>query len=93
MTLLITLLLVLINLFGQIIRTQPPSKYPTALTKWTLVCIMFVTGALLAYAAILFNYFKQDSKSKSKVISVLSTWDIKGPAETGMNILANDFTY
>ena len=57
MTLLITLLLVLLNLFGTVIQLQPPSKHPTALAIWTLCCIMFVSGALVAYAVLLFKKY------------------------------------
>ena len=58
MALLITLLLVLINFYGTIIQNQPPSQKPTALVMWTLVCGMFVFGALLAYSVLLYKLFK-----------------------------------
>ena len=53
MALLITLLLVLVNLFGTVIETQPPTQYPTYLDIWMLTCILFVCAALKTYAFLL----------------------------------------
>ena len=53
MALLITLLLVLVNLFGTVIETQPPTQYPTYLDIWMLACILFVYAALDTYAYLL----------------------------------------
>ena len=55
LALLITLLLVLLNLFSTVIRTQPPAKYSTVLEIWILFCMLFVCGALFAYALLLFQ--------------------------------------
>ena len=55
MGLLVTLLLVLVNLFGTVIQTKPPTKTPTYLDVWMLACIVFVCGALFSYAALLFR--------------------------------------
>ena len=68
MALIITLLLVLINLFGTIIRTAPPSHSPTAMTVWALCCILFVGGSLLVYAALLFDKYSNKRMSKVKVV-------------------------
>ena len=73
MTLLITLLLVLINLFGTIIRSQPHTTTPTVLVTWTLFCMMFVIGALLAYAGILYYIFRLDTKTSCQVSIVATT--------------------
>ena len=54
MALLITLLLVLVNVFGTVIYTHQ-TKYLTLLDIWMISCIIFVCGALVAYAAILWN--------------------------------------
>ena len=53
MGMLVTLLLVLVNLFGSIIHTQPPSKSPTFLAIWIIACICFVAMALFSYAFLL----------------------------------------
>ena len=53
--LLITILLVLVNFFGTIIRTQPPSVKPTYLAIWIIGCIVFVTSAIFAYAVLLWK--------------------------------------
>ena len=66
MALLITLMLVLVNLYGTIIRTQPPSNSPTLLAIWTFTCIMFVTGALFAYAIILWQKRKSSRNTSGK---------------------------
>ena len=73
MTLLITLLLVMVNLLGTIIRTQPPSNSSTLLVAWIIACIFHITAAVFAYAALLWNhrnmiwrkYRKNDTKEKA----------------------------
>ena len=55
MGMLIVVLLVQVNLFGTVLGTQPPTKYPTSLEIWIIICIMFVMGTLFAYAALLFK--------------------------------------
>ena len=73
-TLLITLLLVLVNILGTIIRTQPPSNSSTFLVIWVIACILFITAALFAYAALLWNnrhmvwrrYCKNNIKEKTR---------------------------
>ena len=71
MALLITILLVLVNLFGTIISTQPPSHGPTYLAIWTFSCIMFVTAALFAYAVLLLIQRQQTwSNGKKKFVLV-----------------------
>ena len=73
MALLVTLMLVLVNLFGTIISTQPPSMYPTSLVVWTIACIIFASGPIIAYAGILlmkrnFRYNRISSASDDLVI-------------------------
>ena len=53
MALLITVLLVLVNLLGAIIDKQPPSAFPTSLVIWISICIVFASGALVAYGVLL----------------------------------------
>ena len=55
MALLVTLLLVLINLYAAIVKTQPPTKAFTVLEIWMDVCLEFVWFALFAYAVLLFH--------------------------------------
>ena len=55
MGLLITLLLVLVNLFGTVISTQPPTNTPTMLAIWILICTLFVKAAFFAYAILLYK--------------------------------------
>ena len=64
MAMLITLLLVFINLFGQIIRNQPASRI-TLLSIWTLACTMFVTAALFAYGMLLWTKWRRPSDNKT----------------------------
>ena len=71
MALLITILLVLVNLFATVIQTQPPAKYPTVLEIWILSCMLFVCGALFAYAILLFKRRSLTWKiTQKKVIEV-----------------------
>ena len=55
MTLLVTLFLVLTNIFNKIPATSPKVDGFSALTVWVLSCILFVFGALVGYAGILFR--------------------------------------
>ena len=55
MTLLVTLFLVLTNIFNNIPATSPKVDGFSALTVWVLSCILFVFGALVGYAGILFR--------------------------------------
>ena len=59
MTLLVTLFLTLTNIFNKIPGTSPKVEGFNALSAWVLSCILFVFGALIGYAAILFkkNFF------------------------------------
>ena len=55
MTLLVTLFLVLTNIYNNIPGTSPKVKGFNALSAWVLSCILFVFGALIGYAGILFK--------------------------------------
>jgi len=61
MSLLITLFLVLINIFNNVNTNSPKAEGLTAIEIWMLACILFVFGALIEYALILFS--KQVKKS------------------------------
>ena len=52
---LITLFLVLINIFNTVTSNSPNVEGMTAIAAWMLSCILFVFGALLAYAFILWR--------------------------------------
>ena len=54
MALLITLILVLVNMFGTVIYKRPPTNY-TVLDIWMIGCLIFVSGALMAYAVLLLH--------------------------------------
>ena len=66
MTLLVTLFLVLINIFNNITLTSPNTETMTALSAWMIACILFVFGALAAYAGILFAKY---TITRSKVVN------------------------
>ena len=53
MAMLITLFLVLINIFNIVTSNSPNVEGMTAIAAWMLACILFVFGALLAYAFLL----------------------------------------
>ena len=67
MSLLITVLLVLVNLLGTIIDKQPPSVYPTSLVVWMIVCIVFASGALLAYGVLLRQKLTTQKKQSTEI--------------------------
>jgi len=55
MALLVTLFLVLVNIFNTVTTNTPKAEGLTAIEAWMLACILFVFGALIEYAAILFK--------------------------------------
>ena len=54
MALLVTLFLVLINIFNTITNVSPNVEGMTAIASWMIACMFFVFGALLGYAALLY---------------------------------------
>ena len=56
MALLVTLFLVLVNIFNTVTTNTPKAEGLTAIEAWMLACILFVFGALTEYAGILFRY-------------------------------------
>ena len=72
MGLLITLILVLVNLFGTFIEKRPPTgNAPTVLDIWIFVSIIFVCSALLAYAILMLHKrFRVGKCSESSVKTV-----------------------
>ena len=82
MALLITLLLVKVNLLGTVIRTQPSSSSPTLLVIWIIGCLMFVTAALLAYAALLWIGKHRRLKIKPKNDIPLNSKEVTDLAKT-----------
>jgi hypothetical protein len=55
MALLVTLFLVLVNIFNTVTTNTPKAEGLTAIEAWMLACILFVFGALGEYAALLFK--------------------------------------
>ena len=47
MTLLITVFLVLVNIFNTITTNIPKAEGLTAIEAWVIVCVLFVFGALV----------------------------------------------
>merc|ERR1712013_101043 len=66
MTLLITLFLVLVNIFNNVTTNSPKAEGLTAIEIWMLVCIPFVFGALVEYAAILFKKQRTSNAERKK---------------------------
>ena len=54
MALLVTLFLVLINIFNTITNVSPNVEGMTAIASWMIACMFFVFGALLGYAGLLY---------------------------------------
>ena len=80
MAMLITLFLVLINIFNTVTSNSPNVEGMTAIAAWMLACILFVFGALLAYAFILWRkkksllvYFLRGSRTRQRVKKLSDT--------------------
>ena len=55
MALLVTLFLVLVNIFNTVTTNTPKAEGLTAIEAWMLSCILFVFAALTEYACLLFS--------------------------------------
>ena len=82
MGLLITLLLVLINLFNTVVGTQPPAKSPSALAIWILSCISFVSLALIAYAFLLNKKASFKTIAGKSIVNIKPLFEIREQAKT-----------
>ena len=71
MALLVTLFLVLVNIFNAITTNSPKADGLNALQAWIITCIFFVFGALLEYSIILLR-LKIYSLSKRRPTNVTS---------------------
>merc|ERR1719348_2392478 len=65
MTLLITVFLVLVNIFNTITTNIPKAEGLTAIEAWVIVCVLFVFGALVEYAGILLQMKMRVSTKKA----------------------------
>eukprot|EP00093_Oithona_nana_P008850 08850.XXX_313244_316909_1 [CDS] Oithona nana genome sequencing. len=78
MALLVTLFLVLVNIFNTINNISPNVEGMTAISMWMIACIFFVFGSLMAYATLL--YFLSVKKKlqlvkKRKSLTVIHSKD------------------
>jgi len=69
MALLVTLFLVLINIFNNITNVAPNTEGMTAISSWMLACMFFVFASLMAYAFILYLLIK------NKEIKMENKWE------------------
>ena len=72
MAMLITLFLVLINIFNTVTTQSPNAEGMNAITAWMLVCMLFVFGALVGYAFLLWRKKKSCLKRHQVCISIIS---------------------
>ena len=80
MALLITLFLVLVNIFNNINSNSPKAEGLTAIEIWMLACILFVFAALAEYAAILFHKMNLVIGNKKQT---KQTYEVGFPPLTG----------
>ena len=74
MALLITLILVLVNMFGTVIDKRPPTN-STVLDIWMIGCLLFVFGSLMAYAALLLHRRFQIGKNLFSIVKRVAPAD------------------
>ncbi|XP_040566993.1 glycine receptor subunit alpha-2 [Lepeophtheirus salmonis] len=77
MALLVTLFLVLVNIFNTVTTNTPKAEGLTAIEAWMLACILFVFGALIEYAAILFKKQRHVSAQHKLNIRVVCKDNLK----------------
>ena len=77
---LVTVMLVLVNLFLNITSKSPNTDSLTAISCWMIGCILFVALALMEYAMILFSKhvlsFKNPYSVKSKIFTYLDSFSL-----------------
>ena len=77
---LVTVMLVLVNLFLNITSKSPNTDSLTAISCWMIGCILFVALALMEYAIILFSKhiisFKNPYSVKSKIFAYLDSFSL-----------------
>jgi len=78
MTLLVTVFLVLVNIFNTITTNIPKAEGLTAIEAWVIVCVLFVFGALIEYAGLLL---------KMKLATTRSFRRCKEPSRNGSLVL------
>ena len=72
MAMLITLFLLLINIFNTVTTQSPNAEGMNAITAWMLVCMLFVFGALVGYAFLLWRKKKSCLKRhRVRIISII----------------------
>ncbi len=87
MGLLVTLFLVIVNLLSSIMTFSPTSENITAISAWTLACIVFIFASFLGYAIILVVLYQNNEfmsrLANSKVAPknmfgiMNSPWDVR----------------
>ena len=82
MTLLITIFLVLVNIFNTIQTNSPKAEGLTAIEAWVIACIIFVFGALSEYTVLLLKiklekcFPKHHQHSRPRFVLNFQTKDI-----------------
>lgn len=86
MALLVTLFLVLVNIFNSVTANAPKSEGLTAVETWVVTCILHVFCVLLEYAFIL----KIIQIEKRKTVARLKKLDRANNAMSGSNLSLNN---
>ena len=78
MALLVTLFLVLTEIYTNIANQSPVSNSINQLSLWMIACIFFVFGALMEYAGLLFMRYQSysDPDEAFKIASFMKTFDL-----------------
>ena len=78
MALLVTLFLVLTEIYTNVANQSPVSNSTNQLSLWVIACILFVFGALMEYAGLLFVRYQSyiDSDEAYKNASRMKTIDL-----------------
>jgi len=71
MALLVTLFLVLVNIFNTVTTNTPKAEGLTAIEAWMLSCILFVFGALVEYAIILMRKQSEAIKPQRNHVKII----------------------
>ena len=78
MALLVTLFLVLTEIYTNVANQSPVSNSTNQLSLWVIACILFVFGALMEYAGLLFVRYQSyiDSDEAFKNANRMKTIDL-----------------
>ena len=94
MTLIVTLFLVIVNIFISVTTQSPKTTSLTSISAWMIACILFICGALLEYGIILlYKHCTSHEKLPRNVKNALNKVDTLGLLVSVVSFLLFNFIF